>query len=326
MKPTILIMDSDAHTLEQLQGMLRRENYNTLVAVDGNAALRLIEKHSPNLVISDIFLSGMDGYKVWEILYNNKNTHHIPILAVSALTVPPPHEPYQFAPDSESINFHYTAYLPKPIDLRRLAKVVHKLVYPEQNQAIITGSSIIVAIEDQQLRNEVGNILQTNNFGFELPDSLKQTERFVRMLPPAAIIFDYRQPSQEVRNSAIQTRKLVPNTAIMLIINPEVELDETLLTVSDQIIRTPLHKRYTVLSIAQTLELNSRRKRNDILTTELTQSRHNLVNFQQELRAQNEELQHINDQLREIDGLKESFTGMVVHDLKSPLSAMLGSH
>lgn len=325
MKPTILIMDSNAHALEQLQGMLRRENYNTFVAVDGHAALRLVEKQAPNLIISDIFLDGLDGYKVWETLYDDEHTRHIPILAVSALTVPPPHEPYQFTSDSDPITFRYTAYLPKPIDLRRLVRMVDKLVYPEQNQTTITGSSIIVAIEDQPLRDEVGTILHASNFGVERPDSLKQAERFVRTLPPAAIIFDYRQPSQTVRAIAIQTRKLVPSTAIILIINPQTELDESLRAVSDQIVRTPLHETYTASSIAQTLELNSRRQRNNILTAELTQTQQNLVTFQQELRAQNEELQHINDKLREIDSLKESFTGMVVHDLKSPLSAMLGA-
>jgi two-component system sensor histidine kinase KdpD len=43
------------------------------------------------------------------------------------------------------------------------------------------------------------------------------------------------------------------------------------------------------------------------------------------LNAQNKELEYINAQLRELDSLKEMYRSMVVHDLKSPLGAVLGA-
>ena len=43
------------------------------------------------------------------------------------------------------------------------------------------------------------------------------------------------------------------------------------------------------------------------------------------LNAQNKELKYINARLRELDSLKEMFRSMVVHDLKSPLGAVLGA-
>ena len=57
---TVLLMDEDAETLEQLQSMLQREGYNVLVAVDGNAGLRLATTAKPNLIVSDLLLAGLE--------------------------------------------------------------------------------------------------------------------------------------------------------------------------------------------------------------------------------------------------------------------------
>ncbi|MEW6162840.1 MAG: sigma-54 dependent transcriptional regulator [Nitrospirota bacterium] len=61
---TILIVDDNADLCFNLSNILEDEGYNTITSGDGREALKAVERHSPNLVLLDIRLPGMDGMKV----------------------------------------------------------------------------------------------------------------------------------------------------------------------------------------------------------------------------------------------------------------------
>lgn len=61
MFPVILIVDDEATILQSLSGILSDEGYETLIASNGYEALKIIEKESPDLVLLDIWMPGMDG-------------------------------------------------------------------------------------------------------------------------------------------------------------------------------------------------------------------------------------------------------------------------
>ncbi len=72
MFPTILIADDETTILQSLGGILSDEGYETLTAANGYEALSIIEKESPDLVLLDIWMPGMDGI---ETLKEIKRTH-----------------------------------------------------------------------------------------------------------------------------------------------------------------------------------------------------------------------------------------------------------
>jgi signal transduction histidine kinase len=324
-QPTILLMDEDAETLEQLQTVLQRERYHVLAAVDGHAALRLARTTKPDLIVSDLLLADLNGYEVWKILRADIETAHIPILVVSALTIPPCQEPWRPTPDIEWQLLSYDAFLPKPIDLRRFVRMVEKLLLPPKADTIPGGPSVILAIEDKKIQSNLATILRTHDFGVKTPDSLSEALRLVRVVPPAALILDYRNPDETIKAMILQIHKLVPSTVIVLIIDPQKECEPELPTYCEGFLSTPLHPTYTITSLNHILDLCSMRRRIQALSTELITNSRNLFDIQQMLNAQNKELQYINAQLRELDSLKEMFRSMVVHDLKSPLAAVLGA-
>jgi signal transduction histidine kinase len=318
-------MDEDAETLEQLQTVLQRKRYQVLAAVDGHAALRLARTAKPDLIVSDLLLAGLNGYEVWKILRSDKETAHIPILVVSALTIPPCNEPWRPTPDTEWQLLSYDALLPKPIDLRRFVRVVEKLLFPDKADTIAGGSSVILAIEDEEIQSNLATMLRANNFGVKTPASLTEALQLVRTVPPAALILDYRNPDETIKTRLLQINKFVPTTVIVLIIDPQKESDPELQSYCDGILSLPLHSTYTITNLNHILELSSARRRIQALSTELITTSRNLFDIQQMLNAQNKELKYINARLRELDSLKEMFRSMVVHDLKSPLGAMLGA-
>jgi DNA-binding response OmpR family regulator len=83
-KKTILLVDDEPDLLESLAIRFKASGYNVLTAVDGLDALQKARTLSPNLIILDLMLPKMDGYKVARLLKFDSRYSHIPILILSA--------------------------------------------------------------------------------------------------------------------------------------------------------------------------------------------------------------------------------------------------
>ena len=81
---TILIVDDDPQNRKLLETLLRSEGYLTINATNGEEALAAVAQHSPDLILLDIMMPGMDGYQVAKILKGNLVSAHIPIVMVTA--------------------------------------------------------------------------------------------------------------------------------------------------------------------------------------------------------------------------------------------------
>jgi len=323
--PTILLMDEDAVTLEQLQTALLREQYHVLAAVDGDAALRLASSANPDLIVSDLLLAGLDGYEVWKRLRADSATKHIPILVTSALTIPRSNQLWRPTPDTEWQLLSYDAFLPKPIDLPRFVRVVGKLLQPDKANEIVSGPSVLLAIEDEGIQTQLTAMLVKHDFGVKVSPSLTTALRTVSAVPPAALILDYRTPDGAIKKRIIQINKRVPTMVIILIIDPEKEFDPEMQGHYDGLLYLPLHPIHTITHINGIIDLHNMRRRTQALSTGLVTTNRNLHDIEQMLNAQNDELAYINARLRELDSLKEMFSSMVVHDLKSPMASILGA-
>ena len=61
MFPTILIVDDEPSIVQSLSGLLTDEGFNVLSASNGYEALKIIETESPDLVLLDVWMPGIDG-------------------------------------------------------------------------------------------------------------------------------------------------------------------------------------------------------------------------------------------------------------------------
>jgi len=59
--PTILAVDDEVAILQSLSGILSDEGFEVLTASNGYEALKIIEEESPDLVLLDIWMPGIDG-------------------------------------------------------------------------------------------------------------------------------------------------------------------------------------------------------------------------------------------------------------------------
>jgi len=94
-QPTILIVDDDKMTVEMLDLLLTGQRYRTRKAYSGQEALELIEREAPqatgwrpwtvDLVLLDIMMPGVDGYKVCLRIKDDPALQHIPVIMVTVL-------------------------------------------------------------------------------------------------------------------------------------------------------------------------------------------------------------------------------------------------
>jgi len=78
----ILIVEDEPEFAELLRLWLDRHGWQTLMAHDGQEALRVFEEQPPDLVLLDIGLPGIDG---WELIGRIRSQSQVPVLMVTAL-------------------------------------------------------------------------------------------------------------------------------------------------------------------------------------------------------------------------------------------------
>ena len=83
-KKTILIVDDEPDIVETLKMHLELEDFECLVSYDGHRGLEVAMSDKPDLIILDLMLPGMDGYKVCRLLKFNETYKHIPIIMLTA--------------------------------------------------------------------------------------------------------------------------------------------------------------------------------------------------------------------------------------------------
>lgn len=79
----ILIVDDDTYTLEMIMSILERKGYNTKGVRSGKKALEIAKNKNPDLLLLDINLPDIDGYKVCEEIKSTEETKEIPVVFIT---------------------------------------------------------------------------------------------------------------------------------------------------------------------------------------------------------------------------------------------------
>jgi diguanylate cyclase (GGDEF)-like protein len=79
----ILLIDEDEINRNMIYRIFRRVNYQVVVAKDSHDALKLIEKHDVDIIISEINLTKIDGFSLKQMFNETKEYKHIPFIMVS---------------------------------------------------------------------------------------------------------------------------------------------------------------------------------------------------------------------------------------------------
>ena len=85
-KDTVLVVDDTPETLGFLTDTLDGAGFTVLIATDGASALALVEQITPDLVLLDAVMPGMDGFETCRRLKGEKLLRHLPVIFMTGLS------------------------------------------------------------------------------------------------------------------------------------------------------------------------------------------------------------------------------------------------
>ncbi len=84
-KVLILVIEDDKFLRELLVRKLETSGFNVLFAIDGEEALKKLKEKTPQLILLDLVLPGIDGFDVLKHIKKNPLTKDIPVIILSNL-------------------------------------------------------------------------------------------------------------------------------------------------------------------------------------------------------------------------------------------------
>jgi two-component system, cell cycle response regulator len=87
-KSSILIVDDEDRGRDALEMLLLTENYDLLFAASGKEALQKAEESTPDLILLDVMMPGMDGFEVCQRLRSHPRLAEVPVIMITALDDP----------------------------------------------------------------------------------------------------------------------------------------------------------------------------------------------------------------------------------------------
>ena len=121
-KITVLIIEDNELNMKLVRSMLNLSPYQVLEAKDAEDGILLAREHSPDLILMDIQLPGIDGLDATKIIKKDPMLKHIPVVALTS---------YAMQGDEEkAISAGCTGYIAKPIDTRNFLDILSGYLRP----------------------------------------------------------------------------------------------------------------------------------------------------------------------------------------------------
>lgn len=118
-RKTVLVVDDNVDMTEMLKDSLIDE-YDVLTAYDGNEALNVIAQQTPDIILTDLMMPGMNGIELCRKLKSNKATVNIPLIIVTAK--------HDLGVKLEGLTIGADDYITKPFNLDVLRLRMKRLV------------------------------------------------------------------------------------------------------------------------------------------------------------------------------------------------------
>jgi two-component system phosphate regulon response regulator PhoB len=144
MKKFVLIVEDEEDIRELVSYHLLKEGFQVASVVSGEEALAVVESQTPDLILLDVMLPGIDGLKVCQRLRASPKTADVPIMMLTAKS--------EETDIVSGFNFGATDYVTKPFSpkvlLARIRAVLRRSqALPEPEEELIDEDDDDVVIE-----------------------------------------------------------------------------------------------------------------------------------------------------------------------------------
>ena len=119
MSKTILVVDDNPDAREMVSCILAGEGFSVITAEDGEAALDIVKKHTPDLIITDIQMPKLDGIEMIKRLRDRLRSKKVPIVVMSA---------FGSGVTQDAMDAGANKSTPKPMAVDYFLKIVRQLL------------------------------------------------------------------------------------------------------------------------------------------------------------------------------------------------------
>jgi len=188
-RETILVVEDNDSLREGICEMLRLEGYEVIYACNGADATALLQRHTPDLILSDVTMPQMDGFDLYSFVRARSDMISVPFIFLTART-----EPSDFL-----IGRRLGAddYLAKPVTREELITVIRsrlsrysQIKIVQIQQAYQTSLTTLANAIEAHGAVMQGHVARLTDLALLLADSLGWNERAANQLRFGAILHD----------------------------------------------------------------------------------------------------------------------------------------
>ncbi len=159
-KPSILFVEDTADVRNYVNDILK-EDYNILLAENGEAGLEIIQHSLPDLIISDVMMPGMDGFEFCKKIKTDWKTSHIPVILLTAKATQ--------QSKNEGLETGADDYLTKPFNFTELSIRIKNLITQRKQlkekfskEIIVTAENHLTNSLDKELIKKINSAVEKN--------------------------------------------------------------------------------------------------------------------------------------------------------------------
>ena len=124
----ILIIEDDPTSLKLTSDVLQAGGHLVMLAASADQAIYSIKAVKPDVILLDVRLPGIKGLAVARQCREEPETHHVPIIAITAISK-------EYGRD-EALKAGCDAYIVKPINTRTLSQQIEDVVAAKVESAV----------------------------------------------------------------------------------------------------------------------------------------------------------------------------------------------
>lgn len=126
-KQNVLVVDDEPHIVNLVKLSLDKDLYNVVGVYSAREAIKALKKFTPDLMLVDIMMPGMNGFDFCDQVRKEKQTRDTPIIILSAKS--------QISDKLQAIDAGADDYITKPFDPIELEKRIQTNLLGRMNNA-----------------------------------------------------------------------------------------------------------------------------------------------------------------------------------------------
>lgn len=206
----LLIIDDDPNFVRVIIDMAKRKGFKCISSLEGEKGLELAKTFTPDAIILDIKLPGIDGWEVMKQLNENEKTRKIPVHFVSSMDSP-----------GKCLENGAIGYITKPVTSQKsenlFEKIMNSIIDKTEGDKLVL--HLYSPLEGQSLNEQ----LEQENISFISTSSLEEASLLVKQQKIGSIILDNLLDQEEVIHF-IKKMKRDSNTSYMPVISISEEI------------------------------------------------------------------------------------------------------